>query len=201
LPIIQLLALENIRAQTRRSKLTNPTPLLALLIDYNGVEFVTVSSVPEESPPLSRSPSPTSSELLICSFEFRPPAAMSGPKLNKPPVFTAKNLSLATVNTWIFKIRSYVRETDSDDWKIEIASSFLTETAELWFLAVYGSAATLPKFDEFITAFKKHFSRADDTRELRHKIETMKQGDLRPVLSFYADFITVLAQLGTHDEG
>jgi hypothetical protein len=53
---------------------------------------------------------------------------MSGPKLNKPPVFTGKDLSLATVNAWVFKIRSYVRDAETDERKVEIASSFLTET-------------------------------------------------------------------------
>jgi Ty3 transposon capsid-like protein len=152
-------------------------------------------------PNLLSFPQLNSKRTIDPSFELRPLAAMSGPKLNKPPVFIRKDLSLATVNAWIFKIRSYVCEADSNDRKIEIASSFLTETAELWFIAIYGSANTLPKFDEFITAFKKHFSRADDARELRYKIETtLKQGNSRSVQVFYAEFIMVLAQLGTYDK-
>jgi hypothetical protein len=55
----------------------------------------------------------------------------SDAKLNKPPIFTGKDLSLATVNTWAIRIEDYIDDTINESHKIKIAGSFLTETAEL----------------------------------------------------------------------
>jgi hypothetical protein len=55
---------------------------------------------------------------------------MSGPKPNKPPEFTEQDLSLTTVNGWIYKIHGYVRGAEDDNHKIEITSGFLTKFAE-----------------------------------------------------------------------
>jgi len=46
--------------------------------------------------------------------------------------------------------------------RIETAASFLTDTAELWFMAKYASAAELSTFEQFILAFKARFTHADD---------------------------------------
>jgi hypothetical protein len=55
----------------------------------------------------------------------------SDAKLNKPPIFTGKDLSLATVNTWVIHAEDYIDDTVNESRKIKIAGSFLTETAEL----------------------------------------------------------------------
>jgi hypothetical protein len=55
----------------------------------------------------------------------------SDAKLNKPPIFTGKDLSLATINTWAIRAEDYVDDTENESRKIKVAGSFLTETAEL----------------------------------------------------------------------
>jgi hypothetical protein len=52
-------------------------------------------------------------------------------KLNKPPIFTGKDLSLATVNIWVIHIEDYIDDIVNESYKIKIVGSFLTETAEL----------------------------------------------------------------------
>jgi hypothetical protein len=87
------------------------------------------------------------------------------PKLNKPPIFTGKDLSLATINVWVYKIRSYVRRLETDDEKVEVAVLFLSDTAELCFISLYGTAPEQPTFEAFITAFKERFSHTNDARQ------------------------------------
>jgi hypothetical protein len=55
----------------------------------------------------------------------------SDAKLNKPPIFTGKDLRLATVNTWGIHAEDYIDDTVNENCKIKIVESFLTETAEL----------------------------------------------------------------------
>jgi hypothetical protein len=55
----------------------------------------------------------------------------SDAKLNKPPIFTGKDLYLTTVNTWAIRVEDYVDDTINESRKIKIAGSFLIETAEL----------------------------------------------------------------------
>ena len=119
---------------------------------------------------------------------------MASPKKSKPPFFTGKDTSLAAVTSWVFKVKSYVRAAEEDD-KVDIAVSFLSETAEQWFIAKYSSLDTLPSFDDFIKEFKKRFTRADDARQLRITIETITQGT-RSVLEYAAEFQTILSQIG-----
>jgi hypothetical protein len=64
---------------------------------------------------------------------------MSNAKLNKPPIFTGKDLSLATVNTWAIRAEDYVDDTPDEARKIKVAGSFLTETAELWYITTIRS--------------------------------------------------------------
>jgi len=119
---------------------------------------------------------------------------MASPSLKKakPPSFTGQDTSLATVTSWVFKIRSYVRASTDESEKVETAASFLTDTAERWLMAKYASAAELPTFDQFITAFQACFTRANDARRLRLTIESMDQGT-RSVLEYHAEFETVLS--------
>jgi hypothetical protein len=55
----------------------------------------------------------------------------SDARLNKPPIFTGKDLSLAIVNIWAIRVEDYVDDIINESRKIKIAGSFLTETAEL----------------------------------------------------------------------
>jgi len=116
-------------------------------------------------------------------------------KKAKPPPFSAENTSLAVVNAWIFKIRAHVRASTDEEEKMETAASFLTGTAELWFMAKYALAARLPTFDEFMQVFKVRFTRVDDARQLRLSIESMTEGS-RSVLEYHAEFQTVFSQIG-----
>jgi hypothetical protein len=56
---------------------------------------------------------------------------LSDAKLNKPPIFTGKDLSLTIVNTWAIRAKNYVDDTENESRKIKVAESFLTEIAEL----------------------------------------------------------------------
>jgi len=51
-------------------------------------------------------------------------------KKAKPAFFTGQDISLGTVTSWVFKIRSYVRASTDEPEKVETAASFLTDTAE-----------------------------------------------------------------------
>ena len=113
----------------------------------------------------------------------------------KPSPFSGEDTSLAIVNAWIFKICAHVRASTDEEEKVETAASFLTGTAELWFMVKYVSGAQLPTFDEFIQALKARFTRADDARQLRLSIENMTQGS-RSVLEYHAEFQTVISQIG-----
>jgi len=116
-------------------------------------------------------------------------------KKAKPPPLSGEDTSLTIVNAWFFKIRAHVRASTDEEEKAETAASFLTGTAELWFMAKYASAAQLPTFDEFIQAFKARFTRADDAHQLCLSIEIMTQGS-RSVLEYHAEFQTVISRIG-----
>jgi hypothetical protein len=81
-----------------------------------------LSPVPSSELLLSNSLSPLNSLLL---------RIVSDTKLNKLSIFTSKNLSLATINTWAIRAEDYVDDTENESRKIKVAGSFLTETAEL----------------------------------------------------------------------
>ena len=120
----------------------------------------------------------------------------SDAKLNKPPIFTGKDLSLATVNTWAIRAEDYVDDTPNESRKIKVAGSFLTETAELWYItSIRSRTPMIATFAEFITTFKAHFSRADEPHILRDQLQQMTQGD-RNVIDYLAEFETVVAQIG-----
>ena len=79
--------------------------------------------------------------------------AMVTLKRNKPPTFSGKKYTTADVNLWIFKITAYVRSSNDDGEKVEVAAGYLSGTADKWFMGKYTSSA-LPTFDAFIAAFK-----------------------------------------------
>ena len=121
---------------------------------------------------------------------------VSDAKLNKPPIFTGKDLSLATVNTWAIRAEDYVDDTENESRKIKVAGSFLTETAELWYItSIRSRVPMIATFAEFIAAFKAHFSRADEPHILRDQLQRMVQGD-RNVIDYLAEFETIVAQIG-----
>jgi hypothetical protein len=98
----------------------------------------------------------------------------SNAKLNKPPIFTGKDLSLATVNTWAIHVEDYVDDTVNESHKIKIAGSFLIETAELWYIiSVYSRTPILATFATFIAEFKVYFSRADEPHILCDQLQQM----------------------------
>jgi hypothetical protein len=99
---------------------------------------------------------------------------MSTPKLNKLSFFMGKDLFLATVNTWVYKIHSYVPPPQTDDEKVESSScSFLT-TAELWFISLYGTAHEQPMFEAFIMPFKEPLAMLMTPANYRHQVETIQ---------------------------
>jgi len=62
-------------------------------------------------------------------------------KKAKPPPFSGEDTSLAIINAWIFKIGVHIRASTDEEEKVEIAASFLTGMAELWFMAKYALAS------------------------------------------------------------
>jgi hypothetical protein len=124
----------------------------------------------------------------------------SDAKLNKPPIFTGKDLSLATVNTWVIRVEDYIDDTVNESRKIKIAGSFLIETAELWYItSVRSRTPMLAIFTIFIAEFKVYFSRIDESYILRDQLHQMTQGD-RNVIDYLAEFETVVAQIGASDD-
>jgi hypothetical protein len=92
-------------------------------------------------------------------------------KLNKPPIFTGKDLSLATVNIWVIRIEDYIDDIVNENRKIKIAGSFLTETAELWYITlIHSRTPMLAIFTIFIAEFKVYFSRTDESYILRDQL-------------------------------
>ena len=82
-------------------------------------------------------------------------------KRNKPPTFSGEKYTTADVNAWIFKTTAYVRSSNDESEKVEVAAGYLTGTAEKWFMGKYISGP-LPAFNDFIAAFKARFTRGDD---------------------------------------
>jgi len=112
---------------------------------------------------------------------------MTNAKKAKPPFFTSEDCSLPTVNGWIFSIKSYVRGEESEEEKVEIATSYLSGVAKTWFVGKYALLDVLPPFAEFIDTFKAQFSSADDAHQLRVSLECIHQGS-RSVLEYSAEF-------------
>src|SRR5579859_6823680 len=206
---IRVRILDPVRPRTRSAQLPHEK-LHVLVTERKGCQFVTVSPEPttpvgtpsshsdcepeeldsQESPsPLSRTPTPSPTP--------QDTTAMSSAKVNKPPVFTGKDLSLMTVNTWIRRVKAYVRKVEDDEEKVEIASTYLESTAEQWYSAKYGSAATPPQFETFLTDFRTHFARGDDGRLLRQQLENTKQGD-RSAVEYHAEFSMIVDQIGAN---
>jgi len=120
---------------------------------------------------------------------------MTNAKKAKPPFFTSEDCSLPTVNGWIFSIKSYVRGEESEEEKVEIAASYLSGVAKIWFVGKYALLDVLPPFAEFIDMFKAQFSGADDARQLRVSLERIHQGS-RCILEYSAEFQMIHAQIG-----
>lgn len=116
-------------------------------------------------------------------------------KSNKPAPFTGKDSSLAAVNAWIFRIKAYLRDVEDPAEKTEKAATYLTETAEQWFIAKYARLDPLPNFDDFLPAFKARFTRADDERQLRKRIESITQGT-RSAVDYGTEFQTLMTEIG-----
>jgi hypothetical protein len=113
-------------------------------------------------PPLIPEPSPPNSPINRIPSDI---------KLNKPPIFTGKDLSLATVNTWAIRAEDYIDDTVNESRKIKIAGSFLTEIAELWYItSVRSRTPMLATFTIFIAEFKAYFSRADESHILHDQL-------------------------------
>ena len=92
-------------------------------------------------------------------------------KLNKPPIFTGKDLSLATVNILAIRIEDYMDDTPNESRKIKVADSFLTETAELWYItSIRSRTPMIAIFTEFITVFKMYFNRTDELYILHNQL-------------------------------
>ena len=84
-------------------------------------------------------------------------------KRNKPPTFNGENYLSADVTSWIIKVKAYVRLSNDEEEKIEVAAGFLTGTADKWFIGVHTNRP-FTSFNAFIVAFKTRFTRADDDR-------------------------------------
>ena len=70
-------------------------------------------------------------------------------KRNKPRAFSGENYTTADVNSWIFKIRAYVKSSRDEEEKVEVAAGYLSGTADKWFIAKY-SRGPLPTFEEIL---------------------------------------------------
>jgi len=93
------------------------------------------TSLPRTPKQETRSRSSSGSFDTVTDTDTENPSAftvMASPSLKKakPPSFTGQDISLATVTSWVFKIRSYVRASTEESEKVETAASFLTDTAE-----------------------------------------------------------------------
>jgi hypothetical protein len=118
--------------------------------------------IPIPSPVQSPEPSPPNNPL---------PRIPSDIKLNKPPIFTGKDLSLAKINTWAIRAEDYIEDITDETRKIKVAGSFLTEIAELWYIiSIRNSIPMMVIFAIFLAVFKAHFSRADESYILRDQL-------------------------------
>ena len=78
--------------------------------------------------------------------------------------------------------------------KIEIAASFLSSTADKWFIGARLSSP-FTTFDMFINVFKTRFTQGDDDHQLHIKIETITQVGCSP-LEYMAEFQMILTDMG-----
>ena len=85
------------------------------------------------------------------------PKPMATPTRHQSPVFSGENYVSADVHSWIFTIKAYVRAVTDEEERIEIAASFLSSTADKWFIGAHLSSPFIT-FDAFIEAFKTRFT-------------------------------------------
>jgi len=103
-------------------------------------------------------------------------------KPRQPESFTGKRDFLA-VTTWVFKVEQYFHLLamikpgmfNTDESKIMFASTFLIESAAIWWYTIVQSNSTPTSWNEFVTLLKNEFVPADYLRQAREKFRKLTQ--------------------------
>ena len=93
------------------------------------------------------------------------------------------------VNTWLYKIKQYLGLVMvmnpglalSDENRISFASTFLKETAAIWWFTLVKSNTALTTWEQFRNAIFQEFVPSDHARRAREKLRKLSK--LRPLLS------------------
>jgi len=87
----------------------------------------------------------------------------------------------------------YIQATTNKEKKVKIAASFLSSTANKWFIGAHLSSPFV-MFDMFINVFKTRFTQRDNDYQLRIKVETITQEGCSP-LEYTVEFQIILTDI------
>ena len=122
----------------------------------------------------------------------------TGPKIDKPEKYDGTDTTAAAVKTWIYRVKTYVGSSAAERQTM-IAASYLSGTAEQWFITNYADEPTMPTLPVFLDAFQKHFTRSDDRRYLHQAVEAIQQGT-QTVTEYSNQFKALVSSLGRKDD-
>eukprot|EP00171_Calliarthron_tuberculosum_P008642 IDg8642t1 len=137
------------------------------------------------------------------------PGAAEGPvkfKANPPDLFGGKR-DFLEVNTWLYKMEQYFRivELFSPGFlsngadRVMIASTFLTETAAIWWYTRVQGGLLPSTWEDFCLALKNEFVPAGHVRQARDKLRRLKQS--RSVSRYLSSFRNVILTIPDITEG
>jgi hypothetical protein len=112
-------------------------------------------------------------------------------KVAKPDKYDGQNKSIAAVKAWAFDVGEYLELTNVDENnKTRMAALFLSGDAKIWYINTYVNVTPLPKFKDFLKAFKEHHLASHSEADVIRRLETIYQG--RRAISEYTDDFKLL---------
>lgn len=122
---------------------------------------------------------------------------------NRPDKYAGKRDFLA-INTWIYKVDQYLSlmqisnpsRTISEDAKIMFGTSFLSETAAIWWFTLVQDNRTPSTWQEFKQALLNEFLPEDHVRRARDRLRATKQkGSVSKYISEYRNVILAVPDI------
>jgi hypothetical protein len=119
---------------------------------------------------------------------------MATAKPLKPSTYDGQKRDPQTVDTWLARMTTYLRLTNTADAdKVEIASTYLEDIAYTWYT---NEQATLTTFDLFKSALRNHFVPQNYRDVAYRRYKALKQGDLS-VSDYSIQLKTLADQVGS----
>lgn len=125
---------------------------------------------------------------------------------NRPEKYSGKR-DFLIINTWIYKIDQYLSLMQisnpgtnvTEECQIMFASSFLTETAAVWWFTLVQNATTPSTWQEFKQALMAEFLPEDHIRRARDRLRRVKQKG--SASEYIAEFRNIILAVPDISEG